>query len=77
VHRGRGDVFLCFLWGKERVPLSLADNFTLREQLAGLRKNDQLLMMQVMTFLLVNILCIRGVIKKPDDEVSCAIRQSV
>lgn len=51
---------LCFFWVKERVPLSLAGNFTLREHLAGLRKNDQLLMMLVMSFLLVNILCIRG-----------------
>lgn len=51
---------LCFFWVKERVPLSLAGSFTLREHLAGLRKNDQLLMMLVMSFLLVNILCIRG-----------------
>ncbi|HGK4672118.1 TPA: MFS transporter [Kluyvera georgiana] len=51
---------LCFFWVKERVPLSLAGNFTLREHLKGLRKNDQLLMMLVMSFLLVNILCIRG-----------------
>lgn len=51
---------LCFFWVKERVPLSLAGNFTLREHLKGLRKNDQLLMMLIMSFLLVNILCIRG-----------------
>ncbi|MCB5948387.1 MFS transporter [Enterobacter sp. TCD1-1] len=51
---------LCFFWVKERVPLSLAGNFTLSEHLQGLRKNDQLLMMLVMSFLLVNILCIRG-----------------
>lgn len=51
---------MCFFWVKERVPLSLAGNFTLREHLAGLRKNDQLLMMLIMSFLLVNILCIRG-----------------
>lgn len=51
---------LCFFWVKERVPLSLAGNFTLRQHLAGLRKNDQLLMMLIMSFLLVNILCIRG-----------------
>ena len=51
---------LCFFWVKERVPLSLAGSFTLREHLVGLRKNDQLLMMLVMSFLLVNILCIRG-----------------
>ena len=51
---------LCFFWVKERVPLSLAGNFTLRQHLHGLRKNDQLLMMLIMSFLLVNILCIRG-----------------
>ena len=51
---------LCFFWVKERVPLSLAGKFTLRQHLQGLRKNDQLLLMLVMSFLLVNILCIRG-----------------
>lgn len=51
---------LCFFWVKERVPLSLAGTFTLRQHLQGLRKNDQLLMMLIMSFLLVNILCIRG-----------------
>ena len=51
---------LCFFWVKERVPLSLAGKFTLRQHLQGLRKNDQLLMMLVRSFLLVNILCIRG-----------------
>ncbi|WP_407731358.1 MFS transporter [Pseudocitrobacter faecalis] len=51
---------LCFFWVKERVPLSLAGKFTLRQHLQGLWKNDQLLLMLVMSFLLVNILCIRG-----------------
>ncbi|MEG1213143.1 MAG: MFS transporter [Leclercia sp.] len=51
---------LCFLWVKERVPLSVAGNFTIRQHLAGLRKNDQLILMLLMSFLLVNILCIRG-----------------
>jgi len=51
---------LCFLWVKERVPLSVAGQFTIRQHLAGLRKNDQLILMLLMSFLLVNILCIRG-----------------
>ena len=51
---------LCFFWVKERVPLSLVGKFTLRQHLQGLRKNDQLLMVLMMSFLLVNILCIRG-----------------
>lgn len=51
---------LCFLWVKERVPLSVFGQFTIREHLSGLRKNDQLILMLLMSFLLVNILCIRG-----------------
>ncbi len=51
---------LCFFWVKERVPLSLAGDVTLRQHLSGLRKNDQMLMMLLMSFLLVNVLCIRG-----------------
>ena len=50
----------CFFWVRERVPLALMGKFTLKEHLAGLRKNDQLLLMLVMSFLLINILCIRG-----------------
>ena len=34
--------------------------FTLREHIAGLRKNDQLLLMLVMSFLLINVFNIRG-----------------
>lgn len=34
--------------------------FTLREHLAGLRNNDQLLLMLVMSFLLINVFNIRG-----------------
>ncbi|MCU6670991.1 MFS transporter [Enterobacteriaceae bacterium H4N4] len=51
---------LCFLWVKERVPMSVVGQFTIREHLSGLRKNDQLILMLLMSFLLVNILCIRG-----------------
>jgi len=50
----------CFFWVRERVPLALMGRFTLREHLAGLRKNDQLLLMLVMSFLLINVFNIRG-----------------
>lgn len=49
----------CFFWVRERVPLALI-RFTLREHLAGLRNNDQLLLMLVMSFLLINVFNIRG-----------------
>lgn len=50
----------CFFWVRERVPLGMMGKFTLREHLAGLRKNDQLLLMLVMSFLLINVFNIRG-----------------
>ncbi|MGP2445743.1 MFS transporter [Pantoea sp. AG702] len=50
----------CFFWVRERVPLDSLGKFTLREHLAGLRKNDQLLLMLVMSFLLINVFNIRG-----------------
>ncbi|MCZ9149096.1 MFS transporter [Escherichia albertii] len=50
----------CFFWVCERVPLSTMGKFTLREHLAGLRNNDQLLLMLVMSFLLINVFNIRG-----------------
>lgn len=54
-------MFLCFFfWVRERVPLAMMGKFTLREHLAGLRKNDQLLLMLVMSFLLINVFNIRG-----------------
>ena len=57
----RGDVpVLGFFWVRERVPLSTMGKFTLREHLAGLRNNDQLLLMLVMSFLLINVFNIRG-----------------
>lgn len=52
----------CFFWVRERVPLSTMGKFTLREHLAGLRNNDQLLLMLVMSFLLINVFNIRGVL---------------
>ncbi|REE79536.1 MFS transporter [Pantoea ananatis] len=50
----------CFFWVRERVPLDSLGKFTLREHLLGLRKNDQLLLMLVMSFLLINVFNIRG-----------------
>jgi len=50
----------CFFWVRERVPLALMGKFTLREHLAGLRKNDQLLLSLVMSFLLINVFNLRG-----------------
>ncbi|OWS75075.1 MFS transporter [Pantoea sp. VS1] len=50
----------CFFWVRERVSLDSMGKFTLREHLAGLRNNDQLLMMLLMSFLLINVFNIRG-----------------
>ncbi|MGN2426170.1 MFS transporter [Klebsiella electrica] len=50
----------CFLWVRERVSLDMMGKFTLREHIAGLLKNDQLLLMLVMSFLLINVFNIRG-----------------
>lgn len=50
----------CFFWVRERVPLALMGKFSLRRHLHGLRQNDQLLLMLVMSFLLMNVFNIRG-----------------
>ena len=50
----------CFFWVRERVPLDSMGSFTLREHVAGLRRNDQLLLMLLMSFLLINVFNIRG-----------------
>lgn len=50
----------CIFWVRERVSLDVMGKFTLREHIAGLRKNDQLLLMLVMSFLLINVFNIRG-----------------
>ena len=50
----------CFFWVRERVSLDMMGKFTLREHIAGLRQNDQLLLMLVMSFLLINVFNIRG-----------------
>jgi sugar (Glycoside-Pentoside-Hexuronide) transporter len=50
----------CFFWVRERVSLDMMGKFSLREHIAGLRKNDQLILMLVMSFLLINVFNIRG-----------------
>ncbi|MBW7983208.1 MFS transporter [Enterobacillus tribolii] len=50
----------CFFWVRERISLTAMGKFTLREHLAGLRRNDQLLLMLVMSFLLINVFNLRG-----------------
>ncbi len=50
----------CFFWVRERVPLDAMGKFTLGEHLVGLRLNDQLLLMLLMSFLLINVFNIRG-----------------
>ncbi|MEV8518968.1 MFS transporter [Dyella marensis] len=49
----------CFLWVRERVPLR-NEAFSLRRLADGLRRNDQLQLMLVMSFLLITILNVRG-----------------
>ncbi|WP_413727825.1 MFS transporter [Sodalis sp. RH19] len=50
----------CFFWVRERVPLAVMGKFSLRDHLRGLRQNDQLLLMLLMSFLLINVFNIRG-----------------
>lgn len=49
----------CFLWVRERVPLR-SEPFSLRRLAGALRRNDQLQLMLVMSFLLITILNVRG-----------------
>ncbi|WJY13670.1 MFS transporter [Pectobacteriaceae bacterium CE90] len=50
----------CFFWVRERVPMTVLGKFSPREHLRGLRQNDQLLLMLLMSFLLINVFNIRG-----------------
>mgnify|MGYP005982381771 CR=1 FL=1 len=50
----------CFFWVRERVSLDMMGKFTLREHISGLRKNDQLILMLLMSFLVINVFNIRG-----------------
>lgn len=50
----------CFFTVRERVPLSVMGKFSIREHLRGMMKNDQLLLMLLMSFLLINVFNLRG-----------------
>lgn len=50
----------CFCTVRERVPLTMPDKFSIREHLRGMLKNDQLLLMLLMSFLLINVFNVRG-----------------
>ncbi|WP_072926109.1 MFS transporter [Nissabacter archeti] len=50
----------CFFTVRERIPLNVMGQFTLREHLRGLRRNDQLLLMLAMSFLLMTVFNTRG-----------------
>lgn len=50
----------CFFTVRERVPLAILGKFSIREHLRGMAKNDQLLLMLFMSFLLINVFNLRG-----------------
>ncbi|MEM6160852.1 MFS transporter [Erwinia sp. P6884] len=50
----------CFFTVRERVPLTMLGKFSVREHLRGMLKNDQLLLMLLMSFLLINVFNLRG-----------------
>ncbi|ONN71029.1 MFS transporter [Pseudomonas oryzihabitans] len=50
----------CFLSVRERVPLATLGHFGLRQHLASMKRNDQLLLMLVLSFLLINVFNVRG-----------------
>ncbi|GGP19287.1 MFS transporter [Silvimonas iriomotensis] len=53
-------VLACFLGVKERISVSQMGVFDLKTHLRGLRKNDQLLLMLILSFLLINVFNLRG-----------------
>ncbi|CAG9296802.1 MFS transporter [Celerinatantimonas diazotrophica] len=50
----------CFAAVKERVSISAMGNFSFKEHIHNIRKNDQLLLMLFMSFFLINIFNVRG-----------------
>lgn len=50
----------CFYWVQERTSSSLMGKVTLRESFALVKKNDQLVLMLVMSFVIINCFNIRG-----------------
>lgn len=50
----------CFFAVRERLPLALLGQFSVREHIRGMLKNDQLLLVLLMSFLLINVFNLRG-----------------
>lgn len=50
----------CFFSVRERITLTELGTFSLHQHLAGMRQNDQLMLMLALSFLLINVLNIRG-----------------
>lgn len=50
----------CFFTVRERLPLSMLGQFSVREHIRGMLKNDQLLLVLLMSFLLINVFNLRG-----------------
>ncbi|WLS80249.1 MFS transporter [Erwinia pyri] len=50
----------CFFTVRERIPLDLLGKFSIRDHLRGMARNDQLLLMLLMSFLLINVFNLRG-----------------
>ncbi len=67
----------CFFWVRERVSLDVMGKFTLREHIAGLRRNDQLLLMLVMSFLLINVLISVAVATCTSSPTSLAVQLAI
>ncbi len=50
----------CFLTVRERTPVSSLGTFSLKDHIQSIRKNDQMLLMLAMSFLLINVFNTRG-----------------
>lgn len=50
----------CFFSVRERISVSSMGNYTFKQHIASIRKNDQLLLMLVMSFVLINVFNVRG-----------------
>jgi len=50
----------CFFTVRERVPTSSLGNYSFKQHVKSIRQNDQLILMLVMSFLLINIFNTRG-----------------
>lgn len=50
----------CFFTVRECLPLALLGQFSIRQHIRGMLKNDQLLLVLLMSFLLINVFNLRG-----------------